>query len=127
MKAVARKGDVKATASNRTAYPSPEAPTATGGSWAVVGQVERTLAEATGSDGERLVTAATATFTFTGGTLPNGNPFPQQPPSTVMLAATPQQVLTVGGADILVDGNEKTDSFGNKLSVTSAACLQISD
>lgn len=118
MKPVARAGDVRATASSATNYPNDTAPTATG-AWAALGSVTETTVTVAGSDGRRVVRTASCTFGFTGTNTQSGAAF-TSPPSTVTLNPA-TRTLKVGGGDPLVDGDEATDTFGNKVSVSSSA------
>ncbi len=116
MDPVARAGDVRATASLATNYPNETAPTATG-EWSAGPVSEATVAVA-GSDGARVVRAASCTFTFEGSNTQSGALVTVF--STVNLDPLPR-VLTVGGFDPLVDGDEEGDDYGNTLRVASSA------
>ena len=118
MSALARAGDVKATASTATNYPDDTAPTATG-TWAVLGMVNETDVEVASSDGKRLVRSASCQFQFTG-TPKSGSGSFTSPPSEVTLKPSSQR-LKVVGSDPLVDGDEAKDTYGNKISVSSSA------
>lgn len=121
MKPVARAGDVSPTPSSATNYPDDKSPTATG-SWAAAGNVSETPASGATSDGKKIIVSATCDFVFSGTTKVDGAPFTSSPPSTVTLSPA-SRTLKVGG-DPLVDGDEKTDTYGNKLSVSSTATWQ---
>jgi hypothetical protein len=117
MNPVARSGDVSPTASSATNYPNDTSPTATG-SWAALGKVSETTVSVAESDSKAIVISATCQFSFTG-TLKNGTSF-TSPPSTVTLNPAMRK-LKVGGSYPLVNGDEATDTFNNKLSVSSTA------
>jgi hypothetical protein len=118
MKPVARAGDVSATASSATNYPNDKSPAATG-SWAVLGAVSETTVSVAESDGSKVVRSASCQFSFTGTNTQGGASF-TSPPSTVTLTPATRK-LKVGGSYPLVDGDEATDAFGNKVSVSSTA------
>jgi hypothetical protein len=117
MKPVARAGDVSATVSSAKNYPNDTSPTATG-SWAVVSAVSETIVSVAGSDGKKIVRSATCQFSFTGTNTQSGASFTSS--STVTLTPATRK-LKVGGSDPLVDGDEATDTFGNKVSVSCTA------
>lgn len=116
MDPVARAGDVTASASQSTNYPTDTLPTATG-KWSA-GPVSETTVALAGSDGARVVRSASCTFTFTGTNSSSGAPVTVNSPVT--LNPSPR-VLTIAGHDPLVDGDEQGDTYGNTLKVASTS------
>jgi|tagenome__1003787_1003787.scaffolds.fasta_scaffold20890892_3 hypothetical protein len=115
-KAVAWAGDVQATAGT-TMFTGADS-----GTW-TAGPVQETVSEklttgnAAGS-AKKVVTGATCTFTFSG---KSGN-LPASGTSTVQLTAG-KPALTVAKDAPLVDGDSKSDTFGNELKVTAKGPL----
>lgn len=116
MKPVARAGDVRATPGTSPNYPNETAPTAAG-TWSAGTVSETTVAKA-GSDGARVVHAASCTFTFNGSNTQSGATVTV---TSVVTLNPGSQVLQVGGSDPLVDGDEQRDVYGNTLRVSSSA------
>lgn len=120
MKPVARAGDTGATASSATSYPNDTSPTATGGTWTVVGTVSETTVSVAASDGKKIVCSARCKFSYTGTNTQTGATFTLPSPVTVTLTPATRKLKT-GGSYPLVDGDKQTDIYGNELSVSSAA------
>jgi hypothetical protein len=115
---VARVGDVVATVSPATSFPTTGPPTATG-SWSAAGVVPVPASGATAGAAKVLV-GASCVFTFTGTTTSSpSSPF-TSPPSTVTLTPRTRVLHRVEGAP-LVNGDTASDAFGNKLTVASTA------
>jgi hypothetical protein len=117
---VARAGDVQATPSSGTDYPNATSPTATG-SWAA-GTISLTTVSVAQSDSKDIVTTASCQFVFTGTNSQSGATFTSSP-STVTLTSVVRK-LQVNSSYPLVNGDQATDSFGNRLSVSSIAKWQ---
>ena len=94
------------------------------GTWTASPTITETTKTKFTSDGKAVVVEASCTFSYSGNTTSSPSS-PVTYSSTVTL--TPQsKKLTVGGSSPLVDGDEKQDSYGNKVSVSSSAAWSTS-
>jgi hypothetical protein len=112
-KGVATEGDVTATAGT-TPYTG-----ASSGTW-TAGSVSCTSYAKLHAGGAPAISEATCTFNFAGTSASNSADTGSE---TVTLRAGPT-TLQGGASGVLLDGDSKTDSFGNKLAASSAAPLK---
>jgi len=113
---LARQGDIRARPSANGHFVA-EAGSATG-TWTAPDPALTLLAPARAAT-EPLVASASCTFRFKG-TLDAEPHTVVTGSSSVRLVARPT-VVRVGGADVLRDGDQASDTFGNRLVVASAA------
>ena len=111
-KSVATEGDVTATAGTTMYSP------ATSGSW-TAGSVTYTSYAKLNSGGAKVIHKAECTFSFSGST---GNTAVTGQ-ETVSLEAG-STLLQKEASKVLVDGDSKTDKYGNKLQVSSSEKLK---
>ncbi|MEA1052371.1 hypothetical protein U5801_21555 [Lamprobacter modestohalophilus] len=96
------------------------------GKWVKAGQPIVEQAPAAKSEQGPVLLSATASFTYLGGSC-SSPPIPLAPiPSTITLKPKTATKLSVNGQSVLLEDDEQTDAFGNKLFVSGASGLMKS-
>jgi hypothetical protein len=114
-KAVATEGDVSPTAGSI----DPPGAAKSSGKWTSDPQgVSYTSYDNLKIGGKKVIYEAKLKFTYKSGKTPDGKPFPDTDDTVTLTAKT--TVLQKGESDVLLDGDEKSNSpTGNKLSVST--------
>jgi len=115
-KSVAKKGDVTATKGSKMYGGADD------GSW-TAGPVSETPYSNLKTDGSQVVYEATCKFSFKGTKTVGNSKVNVLGTSDVKLSAE-TKLLQKGQSKVLVDGNEKKDSYENKLSVSASNKLK---
>jgi hypothetical protein len=118
-KAVAGKGDVKATKG------STDPPGQVSGSWTVKGDVEYKAYSKLKAGGAEVIHTASCNFEYVNGKLPDGKPAPATVPSSVTLKGSGTR-LQGSASGVILDGDDESDSYGNKLAASSSRKLTSS-
>lgn len=116
-KAAAVEGDTVATASAMTA---PSTQPSWQGAW-TAGPVSETSYPKLTVQGAKVIHEARCTFSFSGGdTASNGAPVATSSTVTLRAGAT---ILQKGNSKVLVNGDNASDSHGNRLEIAAAGAL----